>query len=82
MISSSEESEHPEQSQIAPAFPRLSPGDLGVFVFAKQPTAAGVAKSNSGLCNMYDKREWYQHQRALLAHVLHVLCPLPMWAAQ
>ena len=36
---------------------------LGVFVSAKQAAAAGVAESNSGLCNIYDKREWYQHQR-------------------
>jgi len=33
------------------------------FVFAKQAAAAGVAESNSGVCNMYDKRERYQHQR-------------------
>jgi len=63
VILCSEESEHPGQSHIAQAFPRLSPSDLKVFVFAKQAAAAGVAESNSGVCNMYDKRERYQNQR-------------------
>ena len=63
MISYSEESEHPGQSEIAQAVPRLSLSDLRVFVSAKHAAAAGMAESNSGLCNMYHKREWYQHQR-------------------
>ena len=52
---------HSGQSKIAQGFPRLSLNDLGVVVFAKQVAAAGVGESNSGLCNMYDKHEWYQH---------------------
>ena len=63
VILRSKESEHPDQSQVAQAFPRLSLSDLRVFVFAKQAATAGVAESNSGVCNMYDKRERYQHQR-------------------
>jgi hypothetical protein len=57
VISRLEESEHPGQCQIAEALPRLSPSELRVLVFAKQAAAAGVAESNTGVCNMYDKRE-------------------------
>ena len=56
-------SKNPGQSQVALAFPRLSLSDLRDLVFAKQAAAVGVAESNTGVCNMYDKREWYQHQR-------------------
>ena len=62
MVSRSEESKHPGQSMNCQAFIRLSRSDLGVFVFARQAAAAGVADSSSSLGNMYDKRDWNQHK--------------------
>ena len=47
---------------ISQAFISLSRSDLGVFVFARQAVAAGVADSSNGLGNMYDKRDWNQHK--------------------
>ena len=49
----SDESNHPDKSLTSQAFLRMSPNDLGVFVFARQAAAAGVSGSSSNLGNVY-----------------------------
>jgi len=49
----------------------MSPGNLGVFVCARQAAVAVVSGGSSSQGNLYSKHSWFQHE--CVPHFLHLL---------